>query len=229
MLRPLSGVEIAANLHRHGYHAGLQLPAVAVSQLRLHAERNFCTTGTGNGERFLIGDVQAGRLPSGRPVAVADVDVGNCPVAADIAGDPKLVAVVRHFFGYMPAHVAIRLYWSPCSALSDDERRWNGQTIDYHYDIERGHAVYAFFYLSDTDRHAGAHVVIAGSHGAKPARLLLASTRQPEETVLGHYGADRVVVLQGKAGFGFLEDPSCFHRALPPISAPRLMLQLRYS
>jgi len=229
MFHPLCGAEIAAKLHEHGYHAGLQLPSGAVSQLRRHAEESFCTTGQGSRETFLIGDVQAGRLPSGSPVAIADVDLMDCTVAADVAGDPTLVDIVRRFFGYMPARVAVRLYWSPCSTLSDDERRWNGQTIDYHYDIERGYAVYVFFYLSDTDRHAGAHAVVAGSHSPKPLRLRLASTRQPEKAVLGHYGADKVVVLEGKAGFGFLEDPACFHRALPPTAAPRLMLQLRYS
>jgi ectoine hydroxylase-related dioxygenase (phytanoyl-CoA dioxygenase family) len=89
--------------------------------------------------------------------------------------------------------------------------------------------VYVYFYLSDTDRHSGAHVVVAGSHKAKPLRMKLGSTRQPEHAVLRRYGADKVVVLEGAAGFGFLEVPSCFHKVLPPRTSSRLLLQLRYS
>jgi hypothetical protein len=58
---------------------------------------------------------------------------------------------------------------------------------------------------------------------------VLASTRQPEQRVVGFYGADKIVVLEGSAGFGFFEDPACFHKVLPPLRSPRLMLQLRYS
>lgn len=224
---PLPDDEIAANLRNFGYHAGLQLPPRTVARLRRHAEESLCRSGQAGNERFRIGDVQAGRLRSGKPVAVADVV--DCAAADDVAGDPVLVETIRRCLGYMPNRAAIRLYWSPCSGLSDDERRWNGQTIDYHYDIERGQAVYVCFYLGDTDRRSGAHVLVAGSHGSKPLRFRLASTRQPEDVVLGCYGADRVVVLEGKAGFGFLEDPGCFHKVLPPTAAPRLMLQLRYS
>jgi len=37
------------------------------------------------------------------------------------------------------------------------------------------------------------------------------------------------LVIEGGPGFGFAEDPACFHRALPPRTADRLCLQLRYA
>jgi hypothetical protein len=125
--------------------------------------------------------------------------------------------------------VAVRLYWSPAAPLTDNERRWNGQTIDYHYDIERWPTLYLYFYLSEADRLRGAHVVVAGSHRSKPWPLKWLSTRQPDHVVLARYGADKVVILEGMPGFGFFEDPACFHKVLPPTSEHRLMLQLRYS
>lgn len=225
----MSAADAAADLREHGYHAGLQMPAPLVAELRCHAEESYCSRAPGDRERFLIGEVKNGRSPLGNAVAIADVDASSCPAAARIAGDAALLEVVRRHLGYNPTRAATRLYWSPPSELSDHERRWNGQTIDYHYDIEPGNALYLYFYLSDTDRHGGAHVVMAGSHRPKAPRLKWASTRQPEQVVLSRYGADKVVVLEGKAGFGFFEDPACFHKALPPLKSSRLVLQLRYS
>jgi hypothetical protein len=218
-----------ADLRERGFYAGLQLPARLVEQLTRHAEQSHCFRLPRDTERFLIGEVKNGRSPRDRVVAVADVEAPSCPAAWQIAGDATLVEVVRTYLGYPPSRVAIRLYWSPMAGLSDKERRWNGQTIDYHYDIERRPTLYVYFYLSDVDDLCGAHVVVAGSHGNKPPRLKWASTRQREAVVLRRYGADKVVTLEGKAGFGFLEDPACFHKVLPPTVSDRLMLQLRYS
>lgn len=218
-----------ADLRAHGFHAGLTLPARLVDQITLHAEQSRCFRLLHDPERFLIGEVTNGRSPQGGIVAVADVEAPNCPATLQVAGDATLVGIVRAYLGYPPSRVAIRLYWSPTADLSDNERRWNGQTIDYHYDIERTPSLYAYFYLSTVDRRQGAHVVVAGSHGAKPLRLKWASTRQREAVVLERYGGNRVVTLEGDAGFGFLEDPTCFHKVLPPAVSNRLMLQLRYS
>lgn len=218
-----------AGLREDGYHAGLQMPADLVTDLRRHAEQVHCSRTPHDRERFLIGEVKNGRSPHGKIVAIADADVSDCPAVARIAGDAALLDVVQRHLGYNPTRVATRLYWSPSSALSDHERRWNGQTIDYHYDIEPRKTLYLYFYLSDTNRDGGAHVVVAGSHRSKSTRLIWASTRQPERVVLDQYGADKVVVLEGRAGFGFFEDPACFHKALPPLTGDRLMLQLRYS
>lgn len=217
------------NLRTHGFHAGLRIPQRLVDELARHAEQNDCCRVPGDPERFRIGDVVAGRSPLGNVVAVADVEGDICPAAAQIAHDATLTKIAWAHLGYRPTRVVTRLYWSPSAPLTDDQRRWNGQTIDYHYDIERDPTLYLYFYLSDTDRRRGAHVVVAGSHKTKPLRLKWASTRQPDRVVHSRYGADKIVPLEGEAGFGFFEDPACYHKVLPPISSHRLMLQLRYS
>ena len=218
-----------ADLRQRGFHAGLRIPNDIVSTLIEYAKRQPCSSAPGDSERFLIEQVANGHTPSGKLVAVADVEGWPCRTAWRLAGDAKLVAVARAYLGYRPTRVALRLYWSPQSDLSDAQRRWNGQTIDFHYDIEAGPTLYLYFYLSDTDRASGAHLVVAESHRAKPVWLRWASTRQREHVVLAAYGADNVVALEGSKGFGFFEDPACFHKVLPPVAANRLMLQLRYS
>ena len=225
----LSTSDVAENLKRRGYHAGLQLPAEIVRELHRHACATPCRREPNDPERFLIDKVRDGRSPLGKPVAIADVDPAvPCPAIERCAGDATLVGVVKRFLGYHPRRVAARLYWSPVSSLPAEDRRWGGQTIDYHYDIERGNGLYVYFYLTGTDRWSGAHVLVEGSHRAKPLGMKLASTRQPELSVIGRFGAHKVVVLEGAAGFGFLEEPSCFHKALPPQRSDRLMLQFRY-
>jgi hypothetical protein len=70
--------------------------------------------------------------------------------------------------------------------------------------------------------------MVLGSHNSKPLRWLFNSSRQTDEAIENHYGKEKVVCLEGAAGSGFVEDTSCYHKALAPLSAERLMLQVRY-
>ena len=178
----------------------------------------------------MIGDVRNGRSPAGAPVAVADVNCTlPCKAIDRVAADPLLMEIGEAYLGYRPQQVKTRLYWSPVSDLPDDLRRENGQTIDFHYDIEPSSALYVFFYITAADRESGAHVTMARSHHAKSLPMIFSSSFQPECRVLAHYGKAAQIVIEGGAGFGFLEDPAAFHKVLPPRKAERLVLQFRYS
>jgi hypothetical protein len=56
----------------------------------------------------------------------------------------------------------------------------------------------------------------------------LAGCIRDDPAVDAYYGAGRAVIVRGPAGFGFFEDPYCFHKALVPTTHDRLMLQIRY-
>ncbi|MGD1808298.1 hypothetical protein ACP6PL_23085 [Dapis sp. BLCC M126] len=58
--------------------------------------------------------------------------------------------------------------------------------------------------------------------------MLLGSARVSEEVIHQNYYLTDIVTIEGKAGKCFLEDASCFHKALAPIENDRLFLQLRY-
>lgn len=219
----------AASLRTQGYFAGLALADDVVERLVGHAVAWPCRVPGRRGEEFLIGEVVANRSPEGRVVAVADVDLGRSAVLDRLVGHELLLGLAHDFLGYAPREVEQRLYWSPRGALSDEDRRSNGQTVDFHYDIERRPTLYCYFYLTDTTAAEGAHVVVARSHRSRPFGLKCRSTRQPAETVHSVYGKDNDMVIEGPAGFGFVEDPACYHKVLPPRTASRLILQLRYS
>lgn len=227
---PVEVADCIRHLRYQGFWPGLQLPAIMVEEIRAFASKTFCSRRPHDPERFLIAEVRNGRSPAGSPVAVADV---NCtlPCAAidRVAADPLLIELTQAYLGYRPQQVKTRLYWSPVSDLSDDLRRENGQTIDFHYDIEPTSALYVFFYITSADRDSGAHVAMARSHRVKSLPMIFSSSFQPENRVLAHYGEASQVIIEGGAGFGFLEDPAAFHKVLPPQKAERLVLQFRYS
>jgi hypothetical protein len=174
----------------------------------------------------------AGRLLEARggsmPVIMDVAAPHDCPQVRTLMEDPWLLDVVRAHLGYRPRRVLARLFWSFVTDASDAERRAQGQTIDFHYDIDGCNAVYLFFYIEGGTRESGAHVSVLGSHAAKPLRMVASRAFQPEARVLRRYGAGSVRALDGGPGSGFFEDPACFHKVLPPRAADRLCLQLRY-
>lgn len=87
----------------------------------------------------------------------------------------------------------------------------------------------AYFYITDVDEHSRPHVMLKGSHGKKPIHIMLSSNRHPDSTIFKHYSQENEIVITGKRGFGFVQDPSCIHKVVPPVTANRLLLQIRYS
>ena len=43
-----------------------------------------------------------------------------------------------------------------------------------------------------------------------------------------YYLSENFLTITGSAGFGFIEDPFCLHRGIPPLTRDRLMLCLNY-
>jgi hypothetical protein len=162
-------------------------------------------------------------------IAIATVrDSSKLPLVQALAADPLLHAAASSFLGYRASRVSSWMFWSLASPLSDDERRAANQTIDFHYDVDGYNFMYANFYLVDTNARNGAHVLIEGSSRRKRWRNLMGIARLTDAEALETYGRDAERVMEGPAGFGFLEDSSCYHKALPPRGGDRLILQLRY-
>ena len=150
-----------------------------------------------------------------------------CPEIDRLCTDPILLAVASQYLGYRPQHVEARLYWSFICSVTREDRLAQWQTVDYHFDVDGYSFIYANFYITSVDRNSGAHAYIRGSHKRKPWWMLLHSAKQTDETVFQYFGEDNEVLVEGAAGYGFLEDASCYHKALPPKTRERLMLQIR--
>jgi hypothetical protein len=228
LFRDCDAAQAVTALRRDSVIGGLELPPDILAELVAFAHTQPLVPLQG-GPAIVKSDVRNGRLPTGEPAVVGRiVNAAACPAVRRVAYDPALVAIARSFLGYVPPIVFTELHWSFVSDASPDYRRQLGQTIDYHYDTGWFNFLYMFFYLTDCDRRCGAHALIRGSHAQKPFKMLLHSARQPDEAVLEHYGAASELIIEGPAGSGFIEDASCFHKALIPESRERLAFFVRY-
>ncbi|MGE0154298.1 MAG: hypothetical protein AB7R90_16905 [Reyranellaceae bacterium] len=221
---------VLAGLRGEGVWAGLLLPASCVAEISGFARQAPCRLPRDTGERFDFAAIRDGRTPAGSLAPIAEVEeIERCTAVAALARDAGLLEIARRYLGFRPRRVQPRLYWSPVGDLGSRQRHEGGQTVDFHFDIEASRSLYAFFYIEGGGRRSGAHVAIAGSHRRKPWRLALAPAFQSDAAVFAHYPRHRERVLEGGPGFGFLEDPGCYHKALPPLAGHRLVLQLRIS
>ncbi len=218
----------AASLRETSLFAPLQLPADLVGEVLRFALEGTCRRQQ-RPPTFRASDVKHGILPNGELAILADVlDSARNEAIDTIAREPTVLEVVSRYLGYVPKEKRIRLIWSFVCDASEERRLNEGQTVVYHFDVQSYNFAYANYYLTDVDARSGAHTMIVGSHDDKPLSWLLGSAKKTDQEIRGHYASDREITLLGKAGFGFVQDASCYHRALAPIDRDRLMLQIRY-
>ncbi|CAO3413735.1 hypothetical protein [Azospirillum doebereinerae] len=215
-----------ADLRRDSIALGFDLPPSTVAELVGFATDSPLKT-RGNDRLFHRHEVVNGRLPDGTPVVLATVpDPLDATAVRRVCRDPVLMDSAAAFLGFRPGKIIPRLFWSFVTDVTDEERRRLGQTIDWHYDVHDFHFCSAQFYLTDVDSGAGEHALVRGSHRGKSLRMLMGSANAREDEVFARFPRDRLMVVEGPAGTGFLEDTSCYHRALPPTRRERLMFQL---
>jgi hypothetical protein len=146
-----------------------------------------------------------------------------------IVNDPLILQIVSRYLGYWPKRLSdLELYWSFATKLSPEEQMRQGNAIDYHFDLHGYNFIMVAFYITDTDRSSGAHVMFKRSHRKKTWPMLF-SYSQPVEALRQYYGSENETMIEGKAGSGFLMDNSTYHRATTPEAADRLLLRLVYT
>jgi hypothetical protein len=229
MFPPLDIVAAVESIRERGMFDKFSLPSEVVKELQHLVFTSLLKHRWG--ERvFQHRDVVGGKLPDNSPAILADVvGAADHPTVQRISEDPQVLEIVKSYLGYRPKRRDI-LYM--CSFICDglpEERRRRGQTIDFHYDVHSYNFVYANYYISAVDATTGPHVMIEGSHKRKPLRWLFGSARQTESVLRRRYRDDKFLTLTGPAGFAFIQDPSCYHKATVPLRKERMLLQVRYS
>jgi len=193
-----------ADLRRESIAFGFDLPPSTVEELVSFATHSPIKA-RGVDRLFRRHEVINGTLDDGAPIVIASVpDPLDCTAVRRVCRDPLLMDSAAAFLGFRPARIIPRLFWSFVTNVPDDERRRLGQTIDWHFDVHDFHF----------------------SHKGKSLRMLLGSANTDEDAVFARFARDRLMVIEGPAGTGFLEDTSCYHRAVAPTRRERLMLQL---
>ena len=145
-----------------------------------------------------------------------------------ISKSRELLEIAKKYLGSVKK-IDIRLTYSTVVNLEDAQREKYRQTVNWHYDVHDLNFLYAFFYISGANRLSGSHEVIKKSHKKKMFfKHLVGSVIQSDYDLRNYYDNENFFTIEGLPGEGFIEDTSCFHRALKPIEQPRLCLQVRY-
>lgn len=185
------------DLNQSGYAPGLQVPEKKVGDIV-----NFC----------------------GKQDVVANPHF-QCTTVRDIAHDPKLLEVVKMYFGTEPVLFSTSLYWTWPPENEQKRQRALALKSKFHYDVGDFKTLIVFIYLTDVDEDSGPHIVIAGTHGKKtPLKLL--SRYINDHKAQAEFG-DRIKVITGQSGTGFFEDMTCYHKHSVG-SKPRLILSICY-
>ncbi|MBH8565179.1 phytanoyl-CoA dioxygenase family protein [Nostoc sp. CENA67] len=150
-----------------------------------------------------------------------------CPAIKKLQNDPLLLAIAARYLDTQPVHQGNHLWWSFAGKTTYHEQSQAAQF--FHYDMDDYRFIKFFFYLTDVDETSGPHVCVRGSHNQKKLSHLCLRKRETDKDIIDYYGIDSLVKICGKAGFGFVEDPLCFHKGIPPTHQDRLILQIEFA
>ncbi len=216
------------SLEKDAVFLALKLPQAIVAEIQEFSQNTLLAQADGLAH-FYYSDVKSGYLPNGRAtVQGIAINPLACNAIQKIINDPVLRLVVEKYLGYSPTKISSILKWSFILELPDKLRMRLSQGNIYHYDVGEFNSVYVNFYLSDTDKYSGAHTMFKGSHNHKTPQMLFNYATQPEEFLIQYYGKENELIIEADAGFGFIQDPYCYHRAIPPVKGERLFLQIQF-
>jgi hypothetical protein len=231
LFNSISVSEAVAQLRQEGYYAGLHLPQTTVQAILNYAQTHPCHGDRNPQYEFYIDQKAKAEAAFSRKFLLAAYPSESCLAITQLINDVNLKAIAAQYFGTEPLLVGSELLWSFPAPSNAMQRLKAAQVM--HYDIDDYQCLKFFFYLTDVDENSGAHACIAKTHRNKKLLhqiLGQRSSKIPDEKLIAEYGgAEKVVTFCGKSGFGFVEDPFCFHRGNPVKEKARLMLQVEYA
>lgn len=148
----------------------------------------------------------------------------QCELIENIVYDPKIVGIARLYLGKEPILWGSRIYWTYPPVLVDQTNQ-TARKKEFHFDAGDFKSLSLFIYLTDVDFDCGPHILIENTHGQKSLKQIL-KPLLAGETAEKIYG-ERIKILTGRRGFGFLEDLSSYHQHSVG-SKPRLVLTVSY-
>ncbi|YAF95722.1 MAG: hypothetical protein AB3A66_24820 [Nodularia sp. CChRGM 3473] len=221
--------EIVTSLKQDGIYLGIHLPDSIFQEIINFVQNNRCY-GDGNYNcGFLYADKARAAKNYGKSFIQGDYYNTTllCPAIKKIASDPKILEIAHKYLEKNPVFTGSQLHW--VFVKNKSKYDLNKAAMNFHYDLNDYRNLILFFYLTDVNLSSSPHVYIRGSHKRKRLSYILSLfRRQSEAELLNYYESDRWLTICGKAGFGFVEDVFAFHKATPPISQDRLLLQIKF-
>jgi hypothetical protein len=215
-------------LKKDGVYQGLCLPKEVVQHIRQFADETCCY---GNHTPHWGFHYQSKNLASRQlNISFLTGDYYNtftCQAIQRVVEDPMLREIAQHYLTGVPVHQGTNLRWSFATSASTFDRYRANQT--FHYDLDDYCSMKFFFYLTDVGPDDGPHVCIVGSHTSKKLSWKVLRGTYHDEQVMRYYPPDRVKIIYGTSGEGFVEDSSIIHKGLTPLNNDRLILIIEYA
>jgi hypothetical protein len=225
----LNPQHITASIQQDGYFLGLQLPPATVQAILHYAKTHQCYGDREARFAFYPDQRAAVEAIATRPFQLANYPGDLGAAVNQIIHDPLILAIAAQYLGTTPVLVGQELLWS--FPVPDPHKQLMKAAQVMHCDIDDYRCLKFFFYLTDVDETNGPHACIPRTHRGK--KLIHQALGQrcaliDDEKLIADYGG-QIVTICGTAGFGFVEDPFCFHRGNPVKQNARLMLQIEYA
>ncbi len=216
-------------LQTDGLYLGIQLPTTIIEEILAFTKCEPCFANFDPQLMFYVEEKELWQQKYGNLVVSDYVDPErNCCAIEKITQDSKLLKIAAAYFNAKPVFTGSRLWWSFATNANFQERPNFAQEL-FHYDPIDYRSLKFFFYLSEVDAASGAHVCVRGSHkNKKITHQLTLFIGRSDRDISQYYPQEDILTICGNVGFGFAEDPFCFHKGTPPAQRDRLMLQIEY-
>lgn len=152
----------------------------------------------------------------------------HCKAIENLEKDPLLWEVASQYLETDPVLIGSRMWWTFATQqkLSESIKGY----FQFHYDLEDYRFIKFMFYLTDVELSNAPHVCVKGSHRRKKLKHQFSLIRaSSDREIIDFYSTDKIEMICGKAGFGFVEDFYCFHKALVPQQHHRLILEVKFA
>ena len=216
-------------LRKDGFCLGIKLPQDFVKEIWKLVLSKPCY---GNGDKrleFYYFEKAAAETKYAKSFLRANYDniADLCPAIKQIEIDPVLLKIATQYLEDEPLYQETKLLWRFPRESNIYQRRPGNQK--FHYHLNNSRCLRFLFYLTNVDLCSNPHVCVRGSHLKKKFSHQFVRRVCLHEELKQYYGYENIVPICGKAGFGFAEDPLCFHQGHPPGSKDRLTLQINFA
>ncbi|MDM9379173.1 hypothetical protein QUB80_00425 [Chlorogloeopsis sp. ULAP01] len=222
--------QVVDTLKKDGIYLGINLPEYVLQEV-IECSKDITYFGDGNPQFcFSINDKKNEEKRLGKTFITGyNFDISSlCPSVKNLENDPKLWAIATKYFEKKSANVISRIWWTFVQEEEVEERAKG--FFHFHYDLEDYWCLKFMFYLTDVDIYSGSHVCVKSSHNKKQLRHQFSLLRETDDSdIINYYGSENVLNICKQAGFGFVEDPFCFHKGTIPVRRDRLILEVKFT
>jgi hypothetical protein len=153
-------------------------------------------------------------------------DLVALPLFLELANHPTILGSLETIFRAKPTITKIQAWWllHGFDAQANPDVIYLTRPGEFHRDADDWMQFKLYVYLTDVDETAGPHACVKGSH-----RWMLPSGERSLQLHAPSYPTvENLQLFTGKAGFAWLENSYCLHRAIVAQSKHRLILTISY-